>query len=382
MSESASGRVRSLYVHVPFCTGKCRYCDFYSIVANPGCVRRYLSALRCETDLVSCEVDGPLETVYLGGGTPTVLAAGELDELLSLVGDAFDVAPGAELTVEANPGTLSVDKLRVLRAHGVNRLSLGAQSFDEGLLGILGRRHTARDVTESLDAARDEGFTNLSLDLIFAVPGETVDDWTRDLDRALACDVPHLSTYGLTFEEGTPLADDVTRGVLTRVSEEDELTMYEAAMDTLSSSGYAHYEISNFARPGFACRHNEVYWANAPYLGLGPSAASYVAGVRRRNIASVEGYAARIGTGVPAVDFSERLSAEKGARETAVMNLRRTRGIDLAEFDARTGFDALTLFAGTLETLAQQGLVEIGDDAVRLTRRGITLADTVLSELV
>ena len=373
---------KSLYVHVPFCEGKCRYCDFYSVVPSPGAIGRYLDALRVEIDLVQPQASGTFETVYIGGGTPTVLAEAELAELLAVVRDAFEIATDAEVTVEANPGTLSVAKLRVLKDCRVNRLSIGAQSFEDRLLRILGRRHRAGEITDALEAARAEGLTNLSLDLIFGVPTQTVADWMHDLEKLLTCDVPHVSTYSLTYEKGTPLADALERGELTRVDEEDDLRMYETVIDTLAANGYDHYEISNFARPGFACRHNEVYWANASYLGLGPSAVSYLDGERRRNVASVEAYAERLGTGALPVDFAERLDAERRARETVVMNLRRTRGINVAAFRRHTGFDVLRLVARELEVLSRQELVAVDEETICLTRRGRMVADTVLSELV
>ena len=373
---------RALYVHVPFCVGKCGYCDFYSVVRTDAGVRAYLDALGREMALTAAERPASFETIYIGGGTPTSLTAGELRELLDVVApeDSFDER--VEFTVEANPGTLDGEKMRVLASHGVNRLSLGAQSLDDRRLRTLGRRHAARDVPAALDAAREAGLVNLSLDLIFAIPGQTSDDWARDLDRVLALDVPHLSTYALTWEEHTPMGEALARGRIARASEDDELAMYERAIDFLSAAGYEHYEISNFARPGFRCRHNDVYWANEAYLGFGPSAVSYLGGERRRNVASVEEYAAVLAAGRSPVDFREQLSEEKRARETAVMNLRRRRGIDLAEFARHTGFDARTLFAGEFERMSEFGLIELDDASVRLSRRGLFVADTVLSELV
>lgn len=374
---------RALYVHVPFCEGgKCGYCDFYSVARTDAAVRAYLDALRREVELTAPERAEKFETVYVGGGTPTSLAADDLAELLDVVRDSVALAELVEFTVEANPGTLDAGKLRALASHGVNRLSIGAQSLDDRMLATLGRRHAAREVGAAVALARDAGLANLSLDLIFAVPGQTPDDWARDLERALALDVPHLSTYALTWESDTPMGEALARGDFTRLSEDDELAMYERAIDALASAGYEHYEISNFAKPGFRCRHNDVYWANESYLGLGPSAVSYVAGERRRNVASVGGYAEALSAGRRPVDFSERLAPEKRARETAVMNLRRRRGIDFAEFERHTGFDARRLFAEELRGLAAEGLMEVDAQGARLSRKGLVVADSVLSELV
>jgi len=372
----------ALYVHVPFCVGKCSYCDFYSVVISPDAVSAYLAALRRELQLSGGERPEPFDTVYIGGGTPSSLTADQLEELLLILRGQTTFASSVEFTVEANPGTLSDGKLRVLTTHGVNRLSLGAQSFDDRLLGLLGRRHTRGDVTDALAAARDAGLVNLSLDLIFGIPTQTPADWTRDLDELLTCDVPHVSAYSLTYEEETPLARDVASGRVTPVGEEDELVMYEGVIRTLTSHGYEHYEVSNFARPHFQCTHNEVYWANAPYVGLGPSAVSYVAGERRRNVASVAEYVTSLDSGRLPVTFRERLSPEKRARETAVMNLRRTRGIDFDTFLRDTGFDLDVLLGGELQVLAEEGLMEVDEHSAKLTHRGRVVADSVLSELV
>lgn len=373
---------KALYVHVPFCLGKCTYCDFYSVVKTADGVKTYLDALGRELQLTTGECPGPMRTVYVGGGTPTALSAAELEGLLSLLHEGVGFAEVTEFTVEANPGTLSGEKLDVLRTHGVNRLSIGAQSFNDRLLGVLGRRHSASDVRRALEASHGAGLSNLNLDLIFGIPTQTVDDWRRDLDALLACDVPHVSTYALTYEEGTPLALSAAAGEVVRVREDDDLRMYETTVDTLVGAGYVHYEISNFAHPGFACAHNEAYWANASYVGLGPSAVSYIDGERRRNVASIDDYARMLAAGNSPANFREHLTGEKRARETAIMNLRRTRGIDFGTFRRHTGFDATTFFVREFQALSADGLVEVGEGGARLTRRGLMVADSVLGELV
>ena len=373
--------VSALYVHVPFCLGKCNYCDFYSVARSPDGVQAYLSALRTELSLIAPVGPGMFGTVYVGGGTPTVLTAEELEDLLSAV-SSVSLADSAEFTIEANPGTLTREKLRVLRRHGVNRLSIGAQSFNDRLLRVLGRPHGSREIDDALRAARDEGFTNVSLDLIFGIPTQSLADWKLDLEKLLSCDVPHVSAYSLTYEEHTPLARKAAEGSIERLGEEEELRMYETVIDTLTENGYEHYEVSNFARPGFACRHNEVYWANESYLGLGPAAASYIEEERRRNVASLEGYVSMLDSGVLPVEFREHLEPERRARETAVMNLRRARGVDFDDFLRHTGFDARRLFREELDRFATEGLVEVGSDSVRFTRRGLMVADSILSELV
>jgi oxygen-independent coproporphyrinogen-3 oxidase len=372
----------ALYVHVPFCVGKCGYCDFYSVVVSDDAVRAYLDAVAAELRMTADVLGGCAKTVYVGGGTPTSLDADELDELLRAVLAHVDAKRIEEFTVEANPGTLSREKLLVLESRGVNRLSLGAQSFNDRLLAVLGRRHRRDDVGRAVELAREAGLANLSLDLIFGVPTGTVAEWRSDLDEALSLDVPHVSAYSLTYEEGTPLARAVEEGAYRRLGEEDDLRMYEETIETLTSAGFEHYEVSNFARRGFACRHNEIYWANESYLGVGPAAVSYIGGERRRSVASVPQYAERLSRGELPVDFRERLKPEQRARETAVMNLRRTRGMDLDEFRRHTGFDAMEMFGKELQSLAADGLVEMTPDSVRLTRKGLFVADSVLAMLV
>ena len=374
-------QLSAVYVHVPFCIGKCAYCDFFSVV-DPGSIPDYLKALALELDITMCERSEPVRTVYIGGGTPTSFDPDQLGELLTLVTSAVRMVNGVEFTVEANPGTLTPAKLRILSDAGVNRLSIGVQSFNDRLLRTLGRRHTREDALTAIGSARDAGFNNLTLDLIFGIPTQTREEWQQDLAELLACDVPHVSTYCLTWEKGTPLSEVAELGDVSRLSEDDELWMYEEAIRTLTDAGYAHYEISNFARDGFESEHNHVYWANMSYLGLGPAAASYINGERRGNFASIEKYCAALRHGKLPIESRERLSAEKSARETAVMNLRRTRGIDFGEFALQTGFDLDGLLGDVLQALIRQGFMETDSGSVWLSHSGMMVADSVMAELV
>lgn len=280
---------RGLYVHIPFCIRKCYYCDFNSFRLRGPERDHFLDLLEQEADRWAARLEAAggvpvLDTLYVGGGTPTTLEAGQLARLFGALRQRFPLAPQAEITVEANPGTLTLEKLAALREAGVNRLSLGAQVFDDGLLRRLGREHDAAAIETSVALAREAGIPSLNLDLIFALPGQDLRGWRATLQRALALEPDHLSCYSLIIEEGTPFYRWHQMGRLPRPDEEEELAMYQAAIEAAEGVVLAQYEISNFARPGHQSRHNLIYWRNQPYLGLGPGAHSWWEGVRRANL--------------------------------------------------------------------------------------------------
>ncbi len=370
-----------LYLHVPFCRRKCAYCDFYSLPDSGEAVQgAYLSGV--EQELRQATLPGTVETVFLGGGTPTVLPAPLLSRLLVVIADKVDMSAVAEFSVEANPGAIDEPRAAVLRACGVNRISLGVQSFQPATLGALGRIHGPDEVHDAVRLFRRLGFTNLSLDLIFAVPGQTLADWHADLDAALSLAPEHLSVYGLAIEPATPLGLRVRQGKLLPTADELYVEMFSAARARLIAAGYDHYEISNYARPGFRCCHNVGYWRNRPYLGLGPAASSFVAGRRWTNVRDLDQYVARLSRGQPPAEEIEELSPEARARELAMLNLRMADGIILQEFHDQTGFDALHLFDQAIRTHRAAGLLEVTSDAVRLTPQALPIADTVLVDFV
>jgi oxygen-independent coproporphyrinogen-3 oxidase len=371
---------RAAYVHVPFCAHKCGYCDFASVAGADALADRYLDAL--ERELAALGGPQPVATIFVGGGTPTRLEVPQLARLLDLVARRFPLDPGGEWTVEANPETLDAAKADALLAGGVNRVSLGAQSFRPDSLRVLEREHTPGQVARALDLVRPR-FARWSLDLIFGVPGSTVADWRADLEAALSLGPSHLSCYGLVYEKGTALWKQWNAGSVRALDEETERAMYEHTIDRLAAAGLEQYEISNFARPGEESAHNLVYWANDAYFGVGLGAARYARGVRSSNTRELMAYIRRLESGADPTGPTETLDPEARARETAVLMLRRTRvGLDRADFRLRTGFDLDAMAGEVIAKYARLGLLEDDGRRVRFTREGLFVADSILSDLL
>jgi len=383
-----SGEPFALYVHVPWCRHVCPYCDFNVYAAAEPPERPYVEAvaaeLRAWAERAPCR-GRRAKSVYLGGGTPSLLSPAAIATVLEAVRRGFGIASRAEVTLEANPGTVTRERLAAYRAAGVNRLSLGAQSFHAGHLRTLGRDHTAADIRAAAEAARAAGFANLSLDLIFAVPGQTLAEWEDDLGAALGLAPEHVSAYALTFEPGTPFHAWRASGRLRPVDEDGEAAMAEAALVRLEAAGYARYEVSSFARPGFASRHNTSYWDGSDYLGLGAGAHSFSAepapGRRWANERLPERYVAAIGERGMAVATEERLGAAQARGEFCFTGLRQTAGVDLERFRRRFGIELDAAFPH-LERLIADGLVEASAGRVRLTARGFRFADSVAASFV
>jgi oxygen-independent coproporphyrinogen-3 oxidase len=383
---------RAAYIHVPFCAHHCGYCDFAIAVGQDHLIELYLDALAAE--LSTLDEPRKVRTLFLGGGTPTHLSAAQLERLLSAIlrwlpldGPPF-IPParggdkgGAEFSIECNPDTLTADKIAVLADHGVNRVSLGAQSFHADLLHVLERGHDPEQIARAVERVRRR-IDNVSLDLIFAVPGQTETQWRLDLDRALALAPDHLSTYGLTYEKGTPLWKRRQRGQVLPLDEDAELALYALAIDVLESAGFEHYEISSFARPGRRCRHNQVYWANEAYFGFGMGAARYVLGRRELNTRDLQRYVRQALSGESVTRQTEELPAAERARETMAVQLRRAEGIDRAAFRAQTGFDLDTVAGEALAWHVEQGFLTDDGRCVRLTRRGKYVADAIIERLL
>lgn len=370
---------RAAYVHIPFCAHHCGYCDFAIATGQDHLIELYLDALAAE--LSTLNQPTPVRTVFLGGGTPSHLSATQLERLLAAVRRWLPLQGGGEFSVEANPDSLDAEKMTVLADHGVTRVSLGAQSFHPRLLRVLERKHGPDEVPRAVERVRRR-IGQVSLDLIFGVPGQTPGEWREDLARAVALEPDHVSTYGLTYEKGTPLWKQRQRGLVRPLDEEAELDMYAAAIDILEAAGFEHYEISNFARPGRRCRHNETYWANEAYFGFGMGAARYVLGRRELNTRDLHAYIRRTLSGEPATFQSEELEPVERARETMAVQLRRADGIDRAVFRAQTGFDLDSVAGEALVSLREQGLIEDDGRRVRLTRRGKYVADAVIERLL
>ncbi len=370
---------RAAYVHVPFCAHHCGYCDFAVAVGQDQQIELYLDALSAE--LATLGAPQPVQTLFLGGGTPTHLSPAQLERLLSAVLRWLPPEEGHEFSVEANPDTLDAERVAVLADHGVTRVSVGAQSFHPHLLRALDRRHAPEEVPAAVERVRRR-IAQVSLDLIFGVPGQTEAEWRADLARALELGPDHVSTYGLTYEKGTALWKQRRRGAVRPLGEEEELTLYAAAIDTLEAAGFEQYEISSFARPGRRCRHNQVYWANEAYFGFGMGAARYVGGRRELNTRDLRSYIRRALSGEPTAFQSEELPPEERARETMALGLRRAEGIERAAFRTQTGHELDAVAGGALPALVEQGLLEDDGARVRLTRRGKYVADAVIERLL
>jgi len=385
----------ALYVHVPFCRSRCSYCDFTSEVHTSRRVRLFLDALAREAERAPHAGSAPA-TAYFGGGTPTSPGDGEIAELFGILKRSFDLSRVKEWTVEANPGTIDERRLGLLRELGADRLSLGTQSFRENFLRLLGRRHGVDEAEEAVRAARRAGFANVSLDLIFAMPGQTLDDVKSDVARAVELGPDHVSLYSLSYEPGTKLHRMRAEGAVAPPDEELEREMYLEIIDDLFAAGYEQYEISNFARPGYESRHNLVYWEGAlpgggggpcpevvEYVGLGPSASSFVDGERRRNLRDLGDYASRLARGEDPVEERERLGPERAARETLMLALRTRRGVAPQGFERRTGFSLEALMGEAGLRLLEGGWLERTDSGrIRLSRRALPVADAVLAEIV
>jgi oxygen-independent coproporphyrinogen-3 oxidase len=370
---------RSAYIHVPFCLHRCGYCDFAVIAGRDDLIEPFLAALAKELSWL--ESPRPVETLYVGGGTPSHLPAAQLARLCELLVAWHPPLPDCEWTVEANPETLTVDRLAVLAEHGVNRVSLGVQSFQDPKLTALDRRHDRAAALAAVERVHAAGM-QASVDLIFAAPGETLADWRRDLADAVALEPGHISTYGLTFESGTAFTVARTRGKLCELDEELQRTMYAVAIDSLSAAGFTHYEVSNFAQPSRHSRHNEVYWAGSEYYAAGPGAARYVGGVRETNIRSTLGYLARMDAGESPVADREELPPEARARERLVLGLRRLRGVDKHAFADDSGYEVDALAGLAIQKFAAAGLLDDSPANVRLTREGLYLSDGIWPELL
>jgi putative oxygen-independent coproporphyrinogen III oxidase len=357
-----------LYLHVPFCKTKCPYCDFYSIT-DASLISSYLTALDAEARLYREQFPG-FDSLFLGGGTPSLLTNAQLDQLIKNLRRHFVFAPGTEFTLEANPDDITADKLGRYRDLGINRLSLGAQSFGEAELGFLQRRHTAAQTIAAIELIRAAGFTNLGLDLMYGLPGQSLDAWLKTLGSALRFNPQHLSCYQLTLAPGTPLGRRLAAGSLTPLDEETQREFFLLTADFLTARGYLHYEVSNFAREGkYICRHNLKYWTRTPYLGLGPGAHSFLAGRRWWNFSSVEKYGATLNAGQLPVAGAESLTPEQVRLETLALGFRTREGVSLETIRERPGGDA------RLAELTQAGLVRVDRGRVTATTSGLVVAD-------
>lgn len=378
-SGTLAASPRALYVHVPFCLHRCGYCDFTLVADRDELIPTYLQALRNEFSQLRRRYE--VDTIFVGGGTPTHLTESQLHELFDIVDEHFDLTDHGEFSVEANPDGLDGNKLKCLHQRGVNRLSLGVQSFDDSILKTLERAHSSKEATSVINEAAAV-LENVSIDLIFAVPSQTMQSWTDSLQTAIASAVSHISTYGLTYEKGTDFFSRRKRGQLHPLPDETERAMYAAAMNQLHSAGFRHYEISNFARPGSECRHNRTYWSASEYFAFGPGAARYINGVRSTNSRNVNTWIKNWTAGKVSIQEHERLSADDQICEAVFLGLRQIDGIAIEDFNRRFDVSVVELFESAIEINVERGWLEITDSHIRLTQEGRFMADSVVVDFL
>lgn len=368
----------SAYVHIPFCTQICYYCDFSKVFIKNQPVDAYLQALITEFKSYNIKT---LRTLYIGGGTPTSISAEQLDYLLTNLVKDLDLSQLEEFTVEANPGDLTEDKIAVLEKSAVNRISLGVQTFNDRHLKRIGRSHNEEQIYSTIDALKRAGFDNISIDLIYALPGQTMEDVRENVAKALKLDIPHLSLYSLILEHHTVFMNRMRRGKLNLPSEDLELQMFEYIIDAMQANGFEHYEISNFTKPGFESCHNLMYWDNMEYYGVGAGASGYLDGVRYRNRVPIQHYLKAVSEGNARLS-EEHLSKEEMMEEELFLGLRKKSGVSVSRFEERFGVSFEQRYGQIVSDLKNRGLLVRDDSIIRMTKKGLFLGDTVAEAFI
>ncbi|MBD9119739.1 radical SAM family heme chaperone HemW [Streptococcus sp.] len=368
----------SAYVHIPFCTQICYYCDFSKVFIKNQPVDAYLQALIREFERYDIK---QLRTLYIGGGTPTAITAQQLNYLLTNLTKNLDLSVLEEFTIEANPGDLTEDKIEVLKQSAVNRVSLGVQTFNDKQLKQIGRSHNEAQIYDTIASLKEAGFDNISIDLIYALPDQTMSDVKENVAKALALDIPHLSLYSLILEHHTVFMNKMRRGKLNLPQEDLEAEMFDYIITELEKNGFEHYEISNFTKPGFESRHNLMYWDNAEYYGVGAGASGYIAGVRYRNQGPIQHYLKAVSEGNARLS-EEVLTKEEMMEEELFLGLRKKSGVSIAKFEERFGISFEERYGQVVAELRQQGLLVPDDEMIRMTKKGLFLGDTVAEKFI
>ena len=373
-----------LYIHIPYCLHKCGYCDFNSHKINTEEMESYVTALLREMEHYSQGSAGEkqIATIFLGGGTPTTLPIHWLEEILQNIHNRFRVSDNCEITFEANPATVSLEPLQRMRTAGYNRISIGVQSFHEHELKLLDRVHSIEEIHMTVERAREAGFDNLSLDLMFALPHQTMALWEDNLAQALAKNPEHLSTYNLTIEPETAFHTLQAKGKLTLPPDDFQLEFYKKSIQTLTGAGYHHYEISNFCKPGKQCRHNLIYWNNDDTLGLGAGASSFLGGTRFKNYNLPSRYIREIGIAGTAVEFTEQLEPSRAMGETLMLGLRLRQGMAIPPFEERFQTSFHKTYDRVISSLTEKNLITLDDNRIALSPKGLFLADSVILEFI
>ncbi|WP_034669261.1 radical SAM family heme chaperone HemW [Bacillus methanolicus] len=375
--------IKAAYIHIPFCENICHYCDFNKFFIEGQPVNEYLDALGKEIALTLEQFPkGSLNSIYVGGGTPTALNEGQLGKLCELIHKHLSFGVNTEFTFEANPGDLSKEKLEILKEAGVNRLSLGVQTFNDELLRKIGRTHRAKDVFHSVDLAKQIGFENINIDLIYSLPEQTINDFKETLEIAFSLDIVHYSGYSLIIEPKTVFYNLMKKGRLPLPGEDTEAAMYEMLMDEMDKNGFKQYEISNFAKPGFESRHNLTYWNNEHYYGFGAGAHSYINGRRITNFGPLKKYMGTIQEGKLPIMESLTLTETEKIEEEMFLGLRKTTGVSIRQFAEKYGRDPLHLFKEEIEKLEAKGLIKVTKEKIYLTRNGKLLGNEVFQSFI
>ena len=377
---STTDTTPGLYIHIPFCKSKCPYCSFYSVTTSTM-IDEFLHALVSEMEMYR-EAFTRFDTVYIGGGTPSLLAIEHFDSILSNIRNTFILSPDTEITVEINPADSPQEYLESIRHLGFNRLNIGVQSFDDSVLTFLKRRHSVREAMDTIEAAGNAGFENIGIDLMYGIPGQNMTSWLDTVSQALSLNLAHLSCYQLTIEAGTPLGLRHRRAEIVLPDEEMQHAFFIKTSEILENAGYVHYEVSNFARDiSLASRHNQKYWNHTPYLGLGPAAHSFTGHERWWNHSSLDGYIRDMEAGKLPLASSEILTKEQLRLEALFLGLRTKRGIHLQYYSSKYGYDLISEKADTLARLVKAGFIEINEGYLQPTRTGLAVADSLVSML-
>ncbi|MFB1080611.1 radical SAM family heme chaperone HemW [Jeotgalibacillus sp. JSM ZJ347] len=371
----------AVYIHIPFCHHICHYCDFNKVFMKNQPVDEYIEMLIKEIKTIHTG-NSPMKSIFVGGGTPTALSAAQLEQLCAGIQSNFHITEDTEYTFEANPGDLSKDKISVLKASGVNRLSFGVQSFNDRLLEKIGRNHRADDVYRSVREAQEEGFSNISIDLIYALPDQTLEDFEDTIDRALELDLPHYSGYSLIVEPKTVFYNLMRKGRLPLPGEDTEAAMYDLLMDKMAAKGLNQYEISNFAKPGYESLHNLTYWENENYYGFGAGAHGYVNGVRYSNIGPVSKYIQSLKDDQLPVFHQADVTIHEQMEEEMFLGLRKTEGVSISHFKRKFDKDLMQVFEAPVKDMTERNLLETSGDRIRLTREGRFLGNEVFQSFL
>ncbi|MFR5131252.1 MAG: radical SAM family heme chaperone HemW [Terrisporobacter sp.] len=372
-----------LYIHIPFCVTKCKYCDFNSFKIDLNEKIKYLNYLGEEMKLYKEEIKNrEIDSVFVGGGTPSILNENEINILFEKIKENFNIKSNAEITMECNPGTLTLNKLKVMKKSGVNRLSIGLQAVQNHHLKYIGRIHTFEEFEKNYHDAKQMGFDNINIDLMYALPNQSREDWMESLEKVVKLNPTHISAYSLILEENTELFKMYERDEFNLLDENTDIEMYEYTINYLKSHGYNQYEISNYAKDNFECKHNVLYWKCEEYVGIGASASGYFNGIRYNNICELANYEKMILEGEKPIEWEEKLSIKDEIEESIFLGLRMNEGIQISDFKEKYNFDFEKEYKNEIEKLSKMELIEIDNNRMKLTQKGREISNSVFVEFI